>query len=167
MVRAEQITGTVVGFRTTHTPAGRRSPQGVVPSEPDTTQRGVSPVTPRWVGPLLLGLGLAMVPWVIYLHTSLPATAHAARWAWAWTGLDVLEAISLVFTGQLLRRRDARASLTAMSASVLLVVDAWFDTMTAASGPDLLSAAAMAVGAELPLAAVCAVLAWSGFPRMT
>lgn len=121
--------------------------------------------TPRLAGAVLLGLGLAMIPWVVYLHTMLPASSHAANWAWAWTGLDALEAISLVSTGLLLRRRDARASLTAMAASVLLLVDAWFDTMTALPGEDLASALAMAGGAELPLAAVCAVLAWRGFPR--
>ena len=39
------------------------------------------------------------------------------------------------------------------------MVDAWFDTMTAATHRDLVSALAMAGCAELPLAAVCAAMA--------
>ncbi|NUP38912.1 MAG: hypothetical protein HOY76_18325, partial [Streptomyces sp.] len=46
----------------------------------------------------------------------------------------------------------------------LLVVDAWFDTVTAAPGAELVAALAMAVGAELPLAALCAVLALKRAP---
>ncbi|MFE3634706.1 hypothetical protein [Streptomyces sp. NPDC059168] len=180
MVRVEQFVGTADqsastddrvggiadGLRTARMRAGRRHPRGTALAGSVTAQRGVPPVAPRWAGPVLLGLGLVMIPWVVYLHTSLPATAEAPHWAWAWTGLDVLEALGLVSTGLLLRRRDARASLTAMAASTLLFVDAWFDTMTAAPGADLVSAIAMAVCAEIPLALACAVLARRGFPRV-
>ncbi|WP_328537500.1 hypothetical protein [Streptomyces sp. NBC_00344] len=171
MTRMEQIalaaTGSADGFAMPSRPSGRPCPRGASPSGPATnSRRGASPVVPRWVGPLFAGLGLAMIPWVVYLHTSLAATAHASHWAWTWTGLDALEALGLVSTGLLLRRWDARMSLTAMATSALLVVDAWFDTMTAAPGADLLSAIAMAVCAELPLAAACALVAWRGFPRV-
>jgi hypothetical protein len=166
VVSTEQIMEAADVLRTARKPAGRQRPQGAACSGPVAARRGVSPVTSRWAGPVLLGLGLVMIPWVVYLHTELPATAHAAHWAWTWTGLDVLEGFGLIATGQLLRRRDARASLTAAVTSALLVIDAWFDTMTAASGQDLLTAVAMALGAELPLAAVCASLAWSRFPRV-
>ncbi|MFF9178494.1 hypothetical protein [Streptomyces sp. NPDC014793] len=166
MVTTEQIMGTAGVLGTARTPAGRRRRRGAASPGPVTDRRGVSPVTSRRAGPVLLGLGLAMIPWVVRLHTELPATAHAAHWAWTWTGLDILEGLGLIATGQLLRRGDARASLTAAATSALLVVDAWFDTMTAAGGQDLLTAVAMALGAELPLAAVCAYLAWSRFPRV-
>ncbi len=39
------------------------------------------------------------------------------------------------------------------------MVDAWFDTVTAAPGEELAAAVAMALCAELPLAAVCTALA--------
>ncbi|MEU4799551.1 hypothetical protein [Streptomyces sp. NPDC023327] len=107
----------------------------------------------------LIGLGLAMVPWLIVLHTWLPGTAESARWAWAWTGLDCLEAAGMLATGVLLRRGDPRGALTAAATATLLLVDAWFDTMTAAPGADLTSALLMAACAELPLAVTCAVLA--------
>jgi hypothetical protein len=45
------------------------------------------------------------------------------------------------------------------------VVDAWFDTTTAAAGWDLAKAVAMALCVELPLAALCAALAGRALRR--
>ena len=126
-----------------------------------------APAIPRGgAATVLIVLGLAMVPWLVVLHTCLPGTAESAHWAWAWTGLDSLEAAGLLGTGLLLRRGDLRACLTAAATATLLLVDAWFDTMTAAPGADLTSAVLMAVCAELPLAGACAVLATRTFPRL-
>ncbi|MEY9946506.1 hypothetical protein [Kitasatospora sp. GAS1066B] len=108
---------------------------------------------------MLTVLGLAMVPWLFFLHAGLPATAQAAHWAWTWTGLDALEAVGLLSTGLLLRRGDRRAGLTSAATATLLLVDAWFDTMTAAPGGELTASVLMAMGAELPLAVLCARLA--------
>jgi hypothetical protein len=44
-------------------------------------------------------------------------------------------------------------------------VDAWFDTTTAAPGGDFATAVAMALGAELPLAALCGRLALRALSR--
>ncbi|UKD51218.1 MULTISPECIES: hypothetical protein [Amycolatopsis] len=119
----------------------------------------------RRVATVLTVLGLAMIPWLVYLHTELPATAQASHWAWTWTGLDSFEALGLLSTGLLLRCGDRRACLSSAATSALLLADAWFDTMTAAPGPDFTLAVLMAVFAELPLAAACAVLATRAFPR--
>jgi hypothetical protein len=112
-----------------------------------------------WAGGVLIGLGLVMVPWLVVLADTLPATARAAHWALAWTGFDALEAAGLFATGLLLRRRDARAALTAAATAAFLVADAWFDTTTAAAGTERLVALLMAAGTELPLAAACVALA--------
>ncbi|WP_323138670.1 hypothetical protein [Streptomyces mirabilis] len=56
-------------------------------------------------------------------------------------------------------RRDPRRCLTATATAALLVVDAWFDVTTSRPGPGLATAVAMAVGAELAMAALCTVLA--------
>ncbi|MBD3003264.1 MULTISPECIES: hypothetical protein [unclassified Streptomyces] len=47
------------------------------------------------------------------------------------------------------------------------MVDAWFDTVTAAPGGELAAAVAMALCAELPLAAVCTALALGREQRPT
>jgi hypothetical protein len=73
-------------------------------------------------------------------------------------GLDIMEAIGLAATGWLVRRGDPRRCLAAAATAMLLVVDAWFDISTAGSG--LAQAVAMAAGAELPMAALCSVVAY-------
>lgn len=121
-------------------------------------------LSPRQAGWALTAAGLAMVPWLFVLAVSLPAHATAQHWSVAWVGLDSLEALGLTCTGLLMRRRDPRASLTAAATAVLLLVDAWFDVLTAAPGADRTIAALMAGGAELPIAALCAYLAMRLFP---
>jgi hypothetical protein len=113
----------------------------------------------RWVGWLLMACGLALLPWLYVLATGLPATATAANWPLAWVGLDALEALGLIATGLLTARGDRRDALAASATATLLVVDAWFDTTTAGPGGDFATALAMALGAELPLAALCGRLA--------
>jgi hypothetical protein len=113
---------------------------------------------PRRLGYALVGCGLALLPWLLVLATGLPGTATAPHWSYAWTGLDALEAVGLITTGlPAVRGGHPRAPVAAATAT-LLVVDAWFDTMTAATYRDLMSALAMAVCAELPLAVLCMVM---------
>jgi hypothetical protein len=116
---------------------------------------------------VLVGCGLALLPWLVVLANGLPGTTIASNWCTAWIGLDALEALGLIATGLLAARGHHLHALTAVATATLLVVDAWFDTVTAAPGADQISAVVMAVGAELPLAVVCVVLAVRGFARQT
>lgn len=113
----------------------------------------------RHLGWALTGAGAAMVPWLFVLAAQLPAQSTAVHWNTVWVGLDSLEALGLASTGMLLRRQDSRAGLTAAATAALLAMDAWFDVLTSAAGADRAVAIAMAAGAELPLAALCAYLA--------
>jgi hypothetical protein len=112
----------------------------------------------RLPGLALLVGGAGMVPWLTYLAVTLPARTSVPHWSAAWVGLDVMEAIGLAATGWLVRRGDPRRCLAAAATAMLLVVDAWFDISTAGSG--LAEAIAMAAGAELPMAALCSVVAY-------
>ncbi|MFF4486958.1 hypothetical protein ACFY0F_10755 [Streptomyces sp. NPDC001544] len=122
----------------------------------------------RWPGIALIGCGLAMLPWLLVLGAALPATPRVPHWSAAWVGLDALEALGLTATGVLLLRRNPRRALAAAATAALLIVDAWFDIVTSAPGAELAAAIAMAAVAELPMAAVCVVLATAscrpGFP---
>ncbi|WP_330317904.1 hypothetical protein [Streptomyces platensis] len=108
----------------------------------------------RWQGRILTGAGLALLPWLGYLAGTLPPAE-----AVAWVALDALEAIALLVTGTRLLRGDSRHRTPAAAAAVLLLADACIDLATAAPGAELAVALSMAVGAELPLAALCARLA--------
>jgi hypothetical protein len=99
-----------------------------------------------------------MVPWLTYLAIALPARASVTHWSAAWVGLDIMEAVGLAATGWLVRRGDPRRCLAAAATAMLLLADAWFDISTAGSG--LTQAVAMAACAELPMAALCSVVAY-------
>lgn len=132
-------------------------PQGTDPDQPPhpaATFRGT-----RRIGRLLVVAGLGLLPWMYVLAAGLPAIMTAPRWPAAWIGLDVLESAGLIATGLLVSRGDRRHALAAAATAALLVVDAWFDTMTATSSGDLTAAISMALCPELPLAAVCGWLA--------
>ncbi|MFB7912459.1 hypothetical protein [Streptomyces sp. NPDC056061] len=108
----------------------------------------------RRQGRVLVGAGLALLPWLGYLAGTLPPAEAAA-----WVTLDALEAVALLAAGGRLLHADARHRAPAAAAAVLLLADACVDLVTAAPGRELAIAAVMAVVAELPLAALCAVVA--------
>ncbi|GAA5612040.1 hypothetical protein Spla01_03196 [Streptomyces platensis] len=108
----------------------------------------------RRPGKILTGAGLALLPWLGYLAGTLPPAEAAA-----WVTLDTLEATALLITGTRLLRGDPRHRIPAAAAALLLLTDACLDLATAAPGTELATALAMAIGAELPLAALCATLA--------
>ena len=108
----------------------------------------------RWQGRILAGAGLALLPWLGYLAGTLPPKEAAA-----WVALDALEAVCLLTAGTRLVHADPRHRAPAAAAALLLVADACIDVATAAPGAELAGALAMALGAELPLAALCTVLA--------
>jgi hypothetical protein len=120
---------------------------------------------PRHLGLGLLACGFGMVPWLFVLAATLPGTTRVPHWSMAWVGLDAMEAIGMASTGWLLRRGDRRRCLTAMATSALLITDGWFDVTTSGSGGALAEAIAMAVFAEIPMAIVCAVIAYRGLRR--
>jgi hypothetical protein len=122
----------------------------------------MTPRVRRWLALGLAGTGLGMIPWLVYLAVSLPASPVAWHWPAAWTGLDAMEAAGLLSTGILLLRRDPRACLTAAGTAALLLADAWFDVTTAPPGAGALSSLLMAVLAELPAAALCTAIAVRG-----
>ncbi|MFE7117267.1 hypothetical protein ACFU99_17835 [Streptomyces sp. NPDC057654] len=121
--------------------------RSAVPTFPTVPDR-----RPRRLGYALVACGLALLPWLCVLATA----AHRPA---VWVGLDALEALSLIGTGVLTVRRDRHRGAAAGATAMLLVADAWFDVMTAAVGPAFTIALAMALLVELPLAALCVVLA--------
>ncbi len=112
-----------------------------------------------WLGRGLVIAGLAMIPWLVVLGATLPASAKAAHWAAAWIGLDGMEGLGLLSTGVLLLRRDSRCCLTAAVTAGLVLTDAWFDVTTAATGPAIAMAIAMAACVEIPVSLLCATVA--------
>lgn len=111
---------------------------------------------PRWVGPTYIVMGLILVPWIVYLHATLPLQEVSQHYRLAWVGLDILEFGQLTRTGlyALVKRWRHRMRPHAAACAALLIVDAWFDCTTTPTN-QVASSIAMAVLVELPLAGIC------------
>lgn len=120
----------------------------------------------RWVVWVLGATALVLLPWMLVLGLTLPATVSARHWSSAWIGLDVLETAGLGLTALFVHRRDSRVVMTASATAGLLVADAWFDVATAQPKFDYVQSMVLALLVELPLAAACvavglAALRWN------
>jgi len=106
-----------------------------------------------WLLLIVGGVAVALLPWTAYLSATLPSKHLTQHWDIAWAGLDLFEAASLVSLFVAVIRRSAFVPMFAAVAGTALLCDAWFDLTTAGRGFDW--ALAEALGAELPLAALC------------
>ena len=79
------------------------------------------------------------------------------NWDIAWTGFDIALAGVLAAVAVSAYRRSGLLPRLATAAGTALVCDAWFDVVTSARG-EVGEAVLEAVLAELPLAAVCALI---------
>lgn len=114
------------------------------------------------VGWVFAALALLMVPWTAYLSATLPSSSRAEHYALAWAGFDVGLLVSLGLTGVAAVRVSRWLPALAGATTALLLVDAWFDVVTAPSRGELVVAVAMAVLVEVPLAVLCTWLAVGG-----
>ncbi|KQZ90781.1 hypothetical protein ASD62_17270 [Phycicoccus sp. Root563] len=146
---AGQVTGSVTG-----SVAG--SVSGSVGS-PAAASRAV-----QVVGWAFVVLAALMVPWTAYLTLHLPSSQAAAHYDLAWGGFDVAMFVALAATAWSALRLHTTLPPLAAVTGTLLVVDAWFDVVTAPAADDRWVAVAMAVLVELPLAGVCLWLAVTG-----
>jgi hypothetical protein len=95
---------------------------------------------------LMVGGAIGLIPWIVFLASTLPASYVAL-------GFDVLLVAFMVATAVLVFLRRQSVLLTAFTTGVLLISDALFDVTTA--GPhDLRESALTATLVELPLAVV-------------
>jgi hypothetical protein len=108
----------------------------------------------RIAGPLFALLSLLLIPWIAFLATVLPSRQLSRHYDFAWAGFDGMLLIALAATAYFALRRSRNLSVAATSAGTLLIVDAWFDVLTARRR-QLPVSIAFAVFIELPLAALC------------
>ncbi|OJF80835.1 hypothetical protein [Nocardia seriolae] len=100
---------------------------------------------------LMVGGCIALIPWIVYLGFSLPAEYHARHWSMAWIGFDILLVLMMATTAYLGWRRRVALILPAFGTGLLLLVDVWFDIVTADAG-DMWVSIGTAILGEVPLA---------------
>jgi hypothetical protein len=114
---------------------------------------------PIWLAGLLACAAAALVPWALALNGRLPSRHQAEHWNIAWTGFDLALAAVLLSTGVAALRGSRHVSALAAAAAAMLFCDAWFDVLTAHTRTELVVALVEAFAAELPLAALCLIVA--------
>ena len=119
----------------------------------------LGPFSLRFAGWGFVLVAVVLLLWVGVLAVTLPDTVHARNWTEAWVGFDLLESIGLAVTGWLVLKRDLRVVIAASATAAFLVADAWFDIVTAQPDWDVVQASILAFLVELPLAAICGVIA--------
>ena len=100
-------------------------------------------------------IGVALIPWTVWLSASLRPDHTTHRWDVAWTGFDVGLALAFLATSVAAWRRSTWTGFAAGATGTLLVTDAWFDVVLEDSARDFRVALLEAILAELPAAAVC------------
>jgi hypothetical protein len=104
-------------------------------------------------------MGLALIPWTVYLAITLPKREIDTHYRGAWVGFDLLLVVAIVLTAYYAFRMDDRVQLPAMATATLLLVDAWFDVMTAGGRTATFEALLMALLVEIPAALFSLLLA--------
>ncbi len=109
----------------------------------------------------LLAVAALLFTWILVLGSTTRGQAEVRNWSTVWVGMDVLQVAGLIATGRLLVRRSRLTALAAAAAATLLLLDAWFDVMTAEGGGAWYTALAMAFLVELPASLALTALARS------
>ncbi len=106
---------------------------------------------------VLLVMALFLPAWALYLAVVLPQRHVTTDWDVVWVGFDLGLAVLAAAGVVALRRRSDWTPVLGGALAAALVCDAWFDIMTS-HGDDRLVAIALALGAELPIAVVVAIV---------
>lgn len=115
---------------------------------------------PRWLVAVLGGVAVLLVPWILYLTFTLPARHVTVHYDLAWVGFDIALAVSFGATTWAVLRGSRWLVPFAAVTGTMLCCDAWIDVTTSRPGDELFQAIALAVVAELPLAALCAYIVY-------
>jgi hypothetical protein len=108
----------------------------------------------RWLTGAAVTGAVTLAAWIFALADRLPHRYLADNWDTAWVGYDVALLAGLALTAWAAWRASRLLAPAAFTTAVLLVCDAWFDVMTAATTADRTAGMLTALAAELPLAAV-------------
>jgi hypothetical protein len=114
----------------------------------------------EWVVVAFGVVGVGLLPWAIWLSSSLPATHHSAHWDLAWSGFDVGLAVCFCGTAVSAYRRSPWVGAFAAATGTLLLTDAWFDVVLESHGNEAVTAILEAAVFEVPVACLCFWIAY-------
>jgi len=110
---------------------------------------------------LYTAAAVLLLPWIVYLATTLPRRQFDRHYRAAWVGFDIILVYAIARTAYMAFRVDPRVQFPATATAVLLIVDAWFDVTTATNRPQFFEAVGLALLVEIPCALFSLYLARS------
>src|SRR5438477_10080686 len=113
-----------------------------------------------WIAGLFALAGVVLLPWTIWLATSLQPHHETTQWDLAWSGFDTGLAVMFLFTALAAWRRSPWVGAFAAALGTLLIADAWFDIVLESHYDERRMAVLLALFVELPVAAVCFWIAY-------
>jgi len=115
---------------------------------------------PRWVTPVLTLTAAGLLPWTLWLTFTLPSRHVTEHYDVAWVVFDCALFGAFAATAWCAVKSSQWLVPFAAVTGTMLLCDAWFDVVTSVGSGDALEAILEAALAELPLAAVCALIVY-------
>jgi hypothetical protein len=117
----------------------------------------VSPrrLLPRWIAVFFVGCAVVLVPWTVVIFDSLRNRALAEHWRLVWGGFDCFLVLAFALTAYRIITKSPRGAMAATATGTMLLIDAWFDVLTARGTSNFLTSVTMAVFAEIPCSIIC------------
>ena len=117
---------------------------------------GAGRLLPRWVMIFFIVAAVVLIPWIVLLFGDTSAQFGVAKHSrLVWGGFDCFLVLGFAVTAYRIATRSPRGAITAAATGTMLLVDAWFDILTARRPSAELTAILMAVFAEVPCAMIC------------
>ena len=132
---------------------------------PKLSEHELNKIFPSWAAVFYAAACGFLVPWTLFLGSILPTHYVSDHWDIVWAGFDIFEAILFASTAILVVRRSSWAAFSSIMLGTALIIDAWFDLLTARSSKDFKSAIVSAF-LEIPLALVSFLLAQRIFSHL-
>jgi hypothetical protein len=114
----------------------------------------------QWVALVFSVIGVGLVPWAVWLSSTLQPDHVTHRWDLAWSVFDGGLALGFLGTGVAAWLRSPWVAALAAATGTLLLTDAWFDVILESHGNELRTAIFEAVVFELPVAGLCFWIAY-------
>lgn len=112
-----------------------------------------------WTGFFYLIFALILLPWTLYLAQTLPKQHLAIHWDVSWVGLNIVMFAALLATGIFSYLGSRWIVISSSILGSLLLLDAWFDILSARTGNDFRQSLFLAFFVEIPLAVASFVIA--------
>ena len=115
---------------------------------------------PHWAVTFYCSIAALLLPWTVFLSINLPTHHLSYHWDVTWAGFDALMIGLLAVNAYLAARKSIWLSLTASALGTTLIIDAWFDVLTARPGTQRFQSLLLALLLELPIAGLSWLLAY-------